>query len=243
MNMKSDVKLSAAVCCFLFLLPGCTYNPFVSNNHLTGTIEGTAIGAGVGAGGAALLGAPGSVIALAGVGGGGIGYYISSLRYAAGGVVQGGGKVYRVGDYVGIYIPTDRLFEPNSTELLPNATPILESAAAVLTRSPHDNILISGNTSGFGSAKWERKLSRERAKVVSSYLWANGINNFQGTDITSRKLNYVGYANYFPIATTLNNDGLRKNSYILITGYPTKEQLGLSKKNKQMLNIGTSEDA
>src|SRR5690349_290381 len=88
-------------------LAGCTYNPFTLNNHTTGDPFATGIGAGIGAGTIALLGGSKAGIVAGGIAGGAIGYYITTLRYASGGVIQGGGKVYKIGDYLGIYIPTD----------------------------------------------------------------------------------------------------------------------------------------
>ena len=115
--------------------------------------------------------------------------------------MQSGGQVDTVGQRVGIYIPSDERFEPNSAEFTPQAEPILDSAAAVLQRYPDNNIMISGNTSGFGQSRWERQLSLKRAQKVSARLWNDGINNFKDPSNDMRKLNYVGYGDYFPISS------------------------------------------
>src|SRR3990167_441720 len=79
-------------CLGFILLSGCSLNnPFTTNNHLTGSPIGTAIGAGAGAGTMALLKAPTPLIVAAGLGGGAIGYYVTSLRFASGGIIQAGG--------------------------------------------------------------------------------------------------------------------------------------------------------
>lgn len=212
-------------------LMGCSYNPFITNNHTTGSPVGATVGAGVGAGSAILLGGSKPYIALGGLVGGVIGYYVTTLRYDAGGVIQGGGKVYKVGDYIGIYVPTDNVFEPNSDSFVPQAAPILDSVAAILVRYPQNSILISGNTSGFYHSRWEQRLSERRAEKVAAYLWNSGIWNNQfksGTiDVDLRKLNYVGYGDYFPIAKTLSNNGIRENSRIQITSYPYNCDLSL----------------
>lgn len=208
---------------FLFSLTqliSCSYNPFVRNNHLTGSPVAAAIGAGAGAGTVAALDGPKPLIPVVGIGGGMLGYYLTTLRHDAGGIIRGGGKVYKVGDYVGIYIPSDRLFEPNTDELLPRAMPILHSVKEVLERYPRNSIIISGNTSGFFRSTWEQKLSERRARKVSSFLWNVGINNFIRPGNGTRDLTYVGYADYFPISQSITNNGIRANSRIQIVSYP-----------------------
>lgn len=236
--MKSTAKTTTLLLGTLIWMTSCTFNPFMEGNNLTGSPVGAAIGAGVGGGATALIGAPKPVIGLMALGGGALGYYMTTLRYDSGGIIQGGGQVYQLGDYTGIDIPTDRLFEVNTADFLPDAPPILDSAVTVLKRSPCENVLVSGNTSGFGSPRREQKLSQERAKKVSAYLWSAGINNFQGVGTNFRRLRYVGYGDYFPIATRLNNEGLRQNSRIQITAYPSSYQLELDKRHTAMINYG-----
>jgi outer membrane protein OmpA-like peptidoglycan-associated protein len=228
----------------LLSLTGCSYNPFAPDNHTTGTATGAAVGAGIGVGGVALLNGPKYAMGLAGLGGGMLGYYVTTLRYDAGGVMQAGGQVYTVGRFVAIYIPTDSLFDVNTSELLPQATPILDSVVAILARYPDNNILISGNTSGFGRAKREQRLSLARAKEVSAYLWNQGINDFKLPGIDMRKLNYVGYGDYFPISSSTNhtNEGIRENSRIQITSYPSNVDLQLDRRHMTVNNIGALSD-
>lgn len=241
--MLKDMRLTSCYLLLAFLLTSCSYNPFSTNNHTTGNILGAGIGAGAGAGTVALLGGSKPLMVLGGIGGGMLGYYVTTLRFDAGGVIQNGGQVYQVGQTLGIYIPTDQLFEPNTAEFLPQAPAILNSAAIVLQRMPDNNIIISGNTSGFGRARWERKLSEQRAQKVAAFLWDAGLNQFKEPGIDTRKLTYVGYGDYFPIASDLNNKGIRKNSRIQITSYPSKNDLHLDKRHVSMRNIGSFDDA
>lgn len=223
----------------LFGLSACTYNPLSENNHLTGNAASTALGGAVGLGTAAALGATKPIpLVAATVAGASVGYYVSTLRFASAGIYQVGGQVYKLGDYVTIEIPTDNIFEVNSTEPLPEAEPVLKSAANVLKRYGCQNIVVSGNTSGFGTTKYERRISEGRAKEVAAFLWAEGINNFQDRSINLRKLTYVGYGNYFPIASDLRNKGIRQNSRIQITAYPTKDQLLIDEKAMAFNNMG-----
>lgn len=220
-------------------LSSCTFNPLRTDNNLTGSPLSTAVGAGAGVGAAALLGAskPGPLIT-GGVVGGAIGYYVSTLRFASGGIIQTGGQVFTLGDYVTIEIPTDQLFDTNSAEFLDDTKPILDSAVMVLRRYPNQNIIVSGNTSGFGTRKFERRLSEERARQVAAYLWSHGISEWKYQSLDRRKLTYVGYGNYFPIANNIHNDSIRQNSRIQITAYPTDAQLEINKCARKFNNIG-----
>ncbi len=240
--MKLEAKIIGTLVCSFTFLTGCTYNPFVGDNHTTGSPAGAVVGAAAGAGGVALFSSSKPLMLAAGIGGGMLGYYVTTLGYDAGGVTRGGGQVYKVGDYVGIEIPTDKLFEPNTADFLPQAGPILDSAAAVLQRYPNNNIIISGNTSGFSRARWETKLSENRAQRVAAYLWNAGVNNFKETSNDTRRLNYVGYGNYFPIANDYTNDGIRTNSRIQITSYPSNCDLQLDQRSVAMRNVGALDD-
>lgn len=239
--MKNRIALALVLS---LVMTGCTYNPFTTDNHLTGTATGTAVGAGVGAGAAALIGQttkPGPLIA-GGLIGAVAGYYVSTLRFASGGVIQAGGQVFTLGDYVAIEIPTDNLFEVNTSDFLDDAGPILNSTVAILKRYPDNNIMISGNTSGFSTSHYELKLSEARARQVAAYLWTHGIGQFLCTGMQLRKLTYTGYGNYFPIANDLHNPSIRQNSRIQITAYPSKEQLQIDKRHRVFNNIGDDVD-
>lgn len=240
--MKIDVKIASTVLSTALLLAGCSYNPLSGNNHTTGSAVGTISGAAVGGAGVAVLGGSKPLIGAAALVGGAIGYYVTTERYDAGGIVQIGGKVYSVGQYVGIYLPTDKLFEPNSADLLPQGEAALDSVATVLQRNPNSNILVSGNTSGFGRSRWEQSLSEKRAEKVAAYLWNAGVNNFKGESLKMRRLNYVGYGDYFPIASNLTNSGIRENSRIQITAYPSCADLHLDARHVTLHNIGATED-
>lgn len=223
-------------------LAGCSYNPLVQTNQTTGSAEYTAFGAAAGAGIVSTLkGATKTSIAFAGLGGGLAGYYMSTLRYDAGGIMYDGGQVYKVGDYVGIYIPTRKIFYPNTAEFTPHATNVLDSLASVLMRYPNNNIMISGNTSGYDRPKRELMLSLKRARAVSAYLWNKGITDtdskFEETK-PRRKLNYVGYGDYFPVASNRSLKGIMENSRIQVTSYPTTESLNVTTKTYAFGNVG-----
>jgi len=224
------------IICLSFLLIAC------QGQRLTGSPTGAAVGAGAGAGSAALLGASNSVLAMTGLGGAGVGYYVTTLGFQSKSLRRKGGKVYQVGDMVAIYIPSDMLFESNTADFLPQSDDILNSVYTILQRKPNNNILISGNTSGFYRPKWEQKISQQRAEKISAYLWNAGLSTFQNQSTDLRKLNYVGYGDYFPIANKLTNKGIRENSRIQITSYPNSQKLCLTQRQVAMTNFGGTND-
>lgn len=192
---------------------------------------GAVMGAGVGAGGAALANASAPVVVGAGMAGGALGYYLATLKHAASPIEQVGGQVYQVGQYVGIEIPTDDLFEENSADLYPNASGILDALVNIVNRFPNHNILISGNTSGFYKSQYEQSLSQARAREIAAYLWSHGIDEFQSDSNHIRTLQYVGYGDYFKVASDLTNSGIRQNSRVQITLYPSQSDLVPGRKN------------
>lgn len=243
-----EYKPNQIVALFLataILLTGCAP---ATNPPTGGELAGAALG-GVALGGtAAYLGASRPVIGILGLGGAGLGYYMASLRFASGGVLKTGGKVYTLGDYVIIEIPTDNLFDANTDEFLPGSGSLLNSIASVLNRYPNSNIIISGNTSGFGTPKREQKLSELRASQIASSLWSNGISSgeakFKGAqyDESARRLIYVGYGDALPVANNIRLQGIRANSRIQIIASPSQEELHWDKCNgrfRPFENIGS----
>ena len=239
-------RITAFLLSFTLLLSqtSCSYNPFSSNNELTGSPAGAVGGGIVGAGSAALLGAQKWAIALSGLGGAALGYYVTTVNFASGGIVKAGGQVYSVGDYVTIEIPTDSIFDDNSSDLLPEAVPALDSTISVLEHYPNNNIIVSGNTSGYGAKRYELRLSEARARQVAAYLWSHGISAFKASDVTlpTRRLMYVGYGNYFPIANNIKAASIRQNSRIQITSFPSLRDLKLCPDQKVFANIGAYKD-
>lgn len=235
--MKRKV-LPIATVLSLILQSGCNYNPFIGDNHLSGSPGATVVGAGAGVGIVSLFRGSPPALVLGGLTGGALGYYSSTLRYDAGGLIQGGGQMYKLGDFVGINIPTDKLFIVNTDDFTYQAPQILDSAATILQRYPNNNILVSGNTSGFARPRWERQLSLKRAQKVAAYFWNAGINQFKDKISGMRKLNYVGYGDYFPIASDHTNNGIRENSRIQITSYPDDCDLHLDKRHAALNNVG-----
>ncbi|MDA8561588.1 OmpA family protein [Gammaproteobacteria bacterium] len=225
----------------LTTITACTYNPLNRTNHLTGNPAETVAGGAIAFGSASALGATTTpLLGIATVGGASIGYYMSSIRYDAAGIYNAGGQVYAIGDYLSIEIPANSVFDDNTYDITQTGDAALRSAAKVLKRIRCQNIMVSGNSSGFSTERFEQKITEHRAKEVSNFLWAQGINNFKKNSNDTRKLNYVGYGNYFPVANNITEKGINANRRIQITAYPSKDQLLISQKQSAFDNISES---
>jgi outer membrane protein OmpA-like peptidoglycan-associated protein len=240
-------RLKTLFFCSLLTIAGCA--PMSEADPPTGNLLGTTIGGVGGASVAAILGASKPTIAVAGIAGAGLGYYMSTLRFSGSGIIAAGGKVYAIGDYLVIDIPTDAVFDPNTAEFLPAADPVLESLVSVLNRYSGHNIFISGNTSGSWTERFERKMSECRASQIASYLWAHGITNSPrlNTDSLvppkSQHFIYVGYGDNFPIGNKFHLKGIRANSRIQIVASPSQAALHWDQQHnnfKKFDNVGDS---
>ena len=229
---------SLLLICLALALPGCSYNPFSTDNHLTGKPVGAAIGGTAGAGTAALAGASRSMVAVAGLGGAALGYYLTTIDFISGGIKQAGGDVLTQGDCITISLPTWRLFETGSTTFLPAAGPALDSTAQILTDFPDDDILISGNSSGYGMSKAEKRLTRRQASKIAGSLWAHGLSAFKQDGMTRRHLIIMGNGARFPIANTITAKGISENSRIQISACPSTADFGPGIENVRDANVG-----
>lgn len=232
--------MRATIAFFIILLSigGCANRGSETDSQTARSAAGAALGAAAAVAGTAALGAPRPLVIGAGIGGAALGYYLTSTNFDAGPINRAGGQIYVQGEYVGVSIPSYVLFETNSADFTPDAEALLDSAVAVLKRYPNNNILVSGNTSGFGSHRYDQNLSTARARQVASYLWAHGINNFKNQNNQMRKLNFVGYGDYFPIANSTKSRNIQKNSRIQITSYPSQVDLKLNKESTVFNNMG-----
>jgi outer membrane protein OmpA-like peptidoglycan-associated protein len=224
-------KIKTLFLCTLLFLTGCA--AISKTDPPTGNLIGPVIGGAAGAGTAAVLGASKPFIGVTALAGAGLGYYLTTLRFSASGIIANGGKVYVLGGYVIINIPTDNLFDTNTSDFLPGTEATVDSIASVLNRYPGNNIFISGNTSGFWTARFEKKISEDRAAQLASALWARGVTNSvtfkkDSNDLNDdhvRRLIYIGYGDEFPVANNIRIKGIRANSHIQIVASPARDTL------------------
>jgi outer membrane protein OmpA-like peptidoglycan-associated protein len=236
-----EQRITALFLTILLTAAGCT--PITRSDPPTGSYAGPVVGGAAGAALAGVFNASRTYLWVGGLAGAGLGYYFTSLRFDSGSILHAGGQVFTVGQVVTIEVPSDSLFDTNTADFLPGTDPILDSMASVLARYPGNNIMISANTSGFGSAKDEQALSEERARQVAGYLWAHGVTGTNDQNVGSSKYDkkrqiYVGYGSYFPIANNIRLKSIRQNSRIQITAYPTDAQLKVEGCFSVFNNIG-----
>jgi outer membrane protein OmpA-like peptidoglycan-associated protein len=97
-------------------------------------------------------------------------------------------------------------FETNKNTLLPSARTILDQVAASLAAYPSAQVAIHGHTDNVGGAKYNMKLSTNRAEAVKAYLVTKGIDPGR---ITTK-----GFGFTKPIADNATPEGRAKNRRI-----------------------------
>jgi outer membrane protein OmpA-like peptidoglycan-associated protein len=72
-----------------------------------------------------------------------------------------------------ILMPTDLLFDYDSSNLRPEATASLQKLGRLIQRNPQAVFRVEGHTDSFGSDQYNMDLSQRRAETVKSWLVAN----------------------------------------------------------------------
>ncbi|MHB1677525.1 MAG: OmpA family protein [Sulfuriferula sp.] len=99
-------------------------------------------------------------------------------------------------------------FNFNKATLRPSGKEKLDQNAVVLNKYPDINVDINGYTDSTGPAKYNLKLSRERATTVKKYLESKGI--------AANRMTIKGYGEKDPIATNKTIAGRAKNRRVEI---------------------------
>jgi outer membrane protein OmpA-like peptidoglycan-associated protein len=167
--MKKRIPLFFAIC----MLISCG----TMNKQQKGTLAG--------AGGGALLGAAVSkgsvwgILAGAAIGGTAGNLIGKKMDKQAKELTQAvpTAEVNRVGEGINVTFDSSLAFQINSSELNASYKEDLKSVAAVFNSYNDTNILIEGHTDDSGSAEYNMTLSEKRAKAVSSFLVANGVDS------------------------------------------------------------------
>lgn len=198
--MKKIVVLSV-IAAMLLTLWGC------SSSRRT---KGAVIGAGSGAAAGAVIGKAagntllGAIIgaAVGGAAGAYIGNYMDKQAKEIGQDIAGA-KVERVGEGIKITFDSGLLFEVNKAELSTRSKQELAELARILNKYPDTDILIEGHTDSTGPEDYNLHLSERRAKAVSAYLAALGVD--------PRRFTTVGYGETQPIASNDTVEGRTQN--------------------------------
>ncbi len=84
-------------------------------------------------------------------------------------------EVQRVNEGINMTFDSNLAFQINSSDLNESYKDDLSAAAVVFNKYPDTNILIEGHTDDTGEAAYNMALSEKRAKAVSSFLKAQGV--------------------------------------------------------------------
>lgn len=94
-------------------------------------------------------------------------------------------------------------FEFNSARLTPNARLVLDDVAETIKSTPGINLEISGHTDDVGNAKYNQRLSEQRAASVRNYLVSKGVSR--------SRLSSIGYGEAKPVASNGTDAGRAEN--------------------------------
>lgn len=90
-------------------------------------------------------------------------------------------------------------FEYNKTVVLERSFDVLNEVVAVLTKHKYiEKIRVEGHTDTRGNARYNKRLSQGRAKVVRQYLVDHGVEE--------NRVDFAGYAESRPIVTPETSD-------------------------------------
>ena len=179
-------------------------------------VSKTAIGAGVGAAGGAIIGAIAgdrkSALIGAGIGalaGGSVGYYMDQQEAKLRRQLQGSGvSVTRQGDTIILNMPGNITFATDSANISSDFYGVLGSVALVINEFKQTYVDIIGHTDSTGSAAYNQQLSEHRAQSVSRYLQSQGV--------LSSRLLVRGMGKTAPIASNDTAEGRRQNRRVEI---------------------------
>jgi len=126
-------------------------------------------------------------------------------------IVQRDGKIY-------VSLDEQLLFELGKFEVNPKGADALKKLASVLEKNPDINILVEGHTDNTGSAKFNWKLSTDRALAISSILLEN-------PTIDGKRVTAAGRGQFSPIDDNATVQGRTKNRRCEIVLSPKLDEL------------------
>ena len=206
----------------VFVVSGCSIDPYTGEEKASNTGKGAGIGAVTGAvlgaavsskkdrGKGALTGA-----AVGAAAGGGIGYYMDRQEKVLRQQLEGTGvRVQRNGDNIKLIMPGNITFAFNSDQLEPNFIDPLDSVALVVKEYKDTAIEIKGYTDSVGSFEYNQQLSERRAQSVARQL--------QNQGVAAGRVRTSGYGPRYPIASNDTESGRAQNRRVEIDLIPLK---------------------
>ena len=200
-----------------------TYDPYTDDKQVSKATIGAAIGAGLGAIGAAIDNRGDDsrtrnqrVLAAAAAGGaigGGAGYYMdrqeAKLRAS---LRQSGVQVVRDGDNLILVMPGNITFATGSSDVKQDFREVLGSVAVVLAEFDKTILEVTGHTDSTGSDAFNLQLSQRRAQSVSNVLQEN--------DVAFKRILTEGYGESRPIADNGSEEGRSQNRRVELVLIP-----------------------
>jgi len=126
-----------------------------------------------------------------------------------------GAKIERVGEGIKITFDSGILFATNSSILQSQAKININKLAVILDKYPDTNILVTGHTDFDGTEQYNQTLSEQRAKSVSDYTKAQGIN--------SSRLSIIGLGETEPVASNETDKGKSLNRRVEIAIFANED--------------------
>jgi outer membrane protein OmpA-like peptidoglycan-associated protein len=213
----------AAIALSALALSGCVTNPETGNQRVSR--------AGIGAIGGALGGyLLGDVIGGrndrtekilgAGIGalaGAGVGYYMDEQERKLRAQTAGSGvEVVRQGDELLLRMPSGITFATDQSSIQPQFYTTLNEVGTTLKEYPKTTIDVLGHTDSTGSDSYNQTLSERRARSVSDYLAAQGV---QSIRLATR-----GYGESQPVASNDTESGRAQNRRVEIRVTPVVDE-------------------
>jgi len=126
-----------------------------------------------------------------------------------------GAKIERVGEGIKITFDSGILFATNSSILQSQAKINIKKLAVILDKYPDTNILVTGHTDFDGTEQYNQTLSEQRAKSVSDYTKAQGIN--------SSRLSIIGLGETEPVVSNETDEGKSLNRRVEIAIFANED--------------------
>jgi OmpA-OmpF porin, OOP family len=104
-------------------------------------------------------------------------------------------------------------FEPNSMKIVGDPRSALAEVAALITQYPETTVVIEGHTDDRGAAKYNLKMSKQRADAVAKVL-------VQDLGIDAARVSTKGFGKTKPIATNATKEGRERNRRVVAVVLP-----------------------
>lgn len=123
-------------------------------------------------------------------------------------LTQHGVKILHVGETITVVLPSDKLFYPDSANLIPCFIPVLKVASDFIFCYEKISVRVAAYTDNLCSPFRNQVLTQAQAQTIAKTLWCNGID--------ARLLIPLGYGSDFPIANNATCSGRTQNRRVEI---------------------------